>query len=33
LPANDLFVQECYMRCAKDLDDAPSIIVDNKTEE
>ena len=33
LPANDLFVQECYMRCAKDLYDAPSIIVDNKTEE
>jgi hypothetical protein len=33
LPANDLFVQECYMRCAKDLYDSPSIIVDNKTEE
>ena len=33
LPANDLFVQECYMRCAKDLYDYPSIIVDNKTEE
>jgi hypothetical protein len=33
LPANDLFVQECYMRCAKDLYDAPSIIVDQKSEE
>jgi hypothetical protein len=33
LPANDLFVQECYVRCAKDLYDSPSIIVDNKTEE
>ena len=33
LPANDLFVQECYMRCAKDLYESPSIIVDNKTEE
>jgi hypothetical protein len=33
LPANDLFVQECYMRCAKDIYDSPSIIVDQKSEE
>ena len=27
LPANDIFVQECYVNCAKDIYDDPDIIV------
>jgi hypothetical protein len=33
LPANDVFVQECYIRCAKDVYDDPDIITGKHTDE
>jgi hypothetical protein len=33
LPANDVFVQECYIRCAKDLYENPDIITGKHTDE
>jgi hypothetical protein len=33
LPANDVFVQECYIRCAKDLYEDPDIITGKHSDE